>query len=117
MEPRWSEELYTVRQVNRRDGAAGNAAYTYKLSKSTGAQMEGTYQREEVAARAQPGDGVPGGPTAARQPRAPRGAEAEELCIDPASAATVTRVLAYSARTFPYRLFVYLERFSLCDSC
>ena len=45
------------------------------------------------------------------------GPEAEEMCIDPASAATVTRVLAYSARTFPYRLFVYLERFSLCDSC
>ena len=48
MEPRWSEELYTVRQANRRDGAAGNAAYTYKLSKSTGAPMDGTYQREEL---------------------------------------------------------------------
>ena len=48
MEPRWSEELYTVRQVNRRDGAAGNAAYSYMLAKSTGAPMEGTYQREEL---------------------------------------------------------------------
>ena len=44
-------------------------------------------------------------------------AEAEGMCIGPASAATVTLVLAYSARTFPYRLFVYLEWFSLCDSC
>jgi hypothetical protein len=39
------------------------------------------------------------------------------MCIDPASAATVTRVLAYSARTFPLDCDVYLEWFSLCDSC
>jgi hypothetical protein len=43
--------------------------------------------------------------------------EAEDMCIDPASAATITRVLAYSARTFPLDCDVYLERFSLCDSC
>ena len=48
MEPRWSEEIYTVRQVNRRDGAAGNATYTYKLARSTGAPMEGTYTRQEL---------------------------------------------------------------------
>ena len=45
------------------------------------------------------------------------GAEAEDMCIDPASAATITRVLAYSARTFPLDCDVYLERFSLCYSC
>ena len=44
-------------------------------------------------------------------------AEAEDMCIDPASAATITRVLAYSARTFPLDCDVYLERFSLCYSC
>ena len=43
--------------------------------------------------------------------------EAEEMCIDPASAATVTRVLAYSARTFPLDRNVYLEWLTLCDSC
>ncbi len=48
MEPRWSEEIYTVRQVNRRDGAAGNAAYSYKLAKSTGVAMEGVYTRQEL---------------------------------------------------------------------
>jgi hypothetical protein len=42
--------------------------------------------------------------------------EAEEMCIDLASVATVTRVLAYSARTFPLGCNVYLEWFSLCDS-
>ena len=44
-------------------------------------------------------------------------AEAEDMCIDPASAATITRVLAYSARTFPLDCNVYLEWLSLCDSC
>ena len=43
-------------------------------------------------------------------------AEAEDMCIDPASVATITRVLAYSARTFPLDCEVYLERFSLCYS-
>eukprot|EP01046_Picozoa_sp_COSAG06_P010146 COSAG06_NODE_548_length_14433_cov_15.096623_8_plen_144_part_00 len=38
------------------------------------------------------------------------------MCIDPASAATITLVLAYSARTFPLDCEVYLERFSLCYS-
>eukprot|EP01046_Picozoa_sp_COSAG06_P008812 COSAG06_NODE_450_length_15622_cov_25.221671_8_plen_170_part_00 len=41
---------------------------------------------------------------------------AEDMCIGPASAATITRVLAYSARTFPLDCNVYLEWFSLCDS-
>ena len=45
------------------------------------------------------------------------GAEAEDMCIDPAAVATITRVLAYSARTFPLDCEVYLERFSLCYSC
>ena len=31
------------------------------------------------------------------------------MCIDPASAATITRVLAYSARTFPLDCEVYLS--------
>ena len=48
MEIRWSEEIYTVRQVNRRDGAAGNATYAYKLARSTGAPMEGVYTRQEL---------------------------------------------------------------------
>ena len=43
--------------------------------------------------------------------------EAEEMCIDPASVATVTLVLTYSARTFPLDRNVYLEWLSLCDSC
>ena len=38
------------------------------------------------------------------------------MCIDPASAATITRVLAYSARTFPLDCNVYLGWFSLWDS-
>ena len=41
--------------------------------------------------------------------------EAEDMCIDPASAATITRVLAYSARTFPLDCNVYLEWLSLYD--
>ena len=44
-------------------------------------------------------------------------AEAEDMCIDPASAATITRVLAYSARTSPLDCNVYLEWLSLCGSC
>eukprot|EP01046_Picozoa_sp_COSAG06_P033839 COSAG06_NODE_3491_length_5271_cov_2.945862_1_plen_45_part_10 len=42
-------------------------------------------------------------------------AEAEDMFIGLASAATITRVLAYSARTFPLDCNVYLARFSLCD--
>jgi hypothetical protein len=42
--------------------------------------------------------------------------ESEDMCIEPASVATITRVLAHSARTFPLDCNVYLEWFSLYDS-
>eukprot|EP01044_Picomonas_judraskeda_P005158 COSAG03_NODE_476_length_7617_cov_79.083400_2_plen_181_part_00 len=39
----------------------------------------------------------------------PNRLEAEDMCIDPTSVVTVTRVLAYSARTFTLRLYGYLS--------